>query len=127
MLDDVPSGKGEDLIDFVRNEFENGRSMTFAATVLSPEGENVFVGEGALYAFDGRSAASVCFRVLPEYHRRGYGRSILKGLCEIAKGFGITRLIGEVMEENLPSNSLMRSVATESFTSFGKITYYVDL
>ena len=106
ILDDIPNGNGHDFIKNARNEFEKSESMTFAATVYD-NGENVFVGEGALYGFDGRGSASVSFRVLPELHRRGIGTKIFNGLRKIARDIGLKRLIAEVKEQNLASLALL--------------------
>ena len=106
ILDDIPNGNGLDFIKNARNEFEKSESMTFAATVYD-NGENVFVGEGALYGFDGRGSASVSFRVLPELHRRGIGTKIFNGLRKIAREIGLKRLIAEVKEQNLASLALL--------------------
>ncbi len=106
LCDDVLNGDGKDCIEFVREEFEKGKSMTFAATVLSGD-ENVFVGEGCLYAFDGRGSASVSFRVLPEYHKKGYGTDIFEGLLAIAKSIGLLKVAAEVKAENKASLFLL--------------------
>ncbi len=110
ICDDIPNGNGEDFIRALRTDFEKGMSMTFAATVFE-SGENVFVGEGCLYAFDGRGGASVSFRVLPKFHRRGIGSAIFEGLMKIASKIGLDHLYGEVMKENLPSLSLVSKYA----------------
>ena len=107
LTQDMPNGTGADFVNFVREEFERGESMTFAATVLNRSGENVFVGEGALYSFDGRGGASVSFRVLPEYHRRGIGDSIFRGLILAAKQIGLKRVQADVKVENTPSLALL--------------------
>lgn len=110
ILDDIPNGSGKDFIKNAREEFERSESMTFAATVFE-NGENVFVGEGVLYAFDGRGRASVSFRVLPEYHGRGIGRKIFRALMKIAAEIGLRRVIAEVKNENTPSLSLLSRFA----------------
>ena len=126
LTDDIPDGTGIDYIEAVRDDFEKSRSMTFAATVLSDKGENIFVGEGALYGFDGRGAARVSFRVLPEHHCKGYGTSILEGLIAIARELSLTCLIGEVMIENSASIALMSRFA-EGERNKDIITYKIDL
>ena len=110
ILDDIPNGTGVDFIENARREFENSESMTFAATVFE-NGENVFVGEGVLYAFDGRGNACVSFRVLPEYHRRGIGSRIFMALLEAAKQIGLKKVIAEVKNENAPSLCLLSKYA----------------
>ena len=109
LTEDVKSGKGEDFIFEVRREFSASEAMTFAATVLSEKTENVFIGEGTLYAFDGRGGASLAFRILPEWQGRGYGRKVLMSLLEIAKSISLDRVYAEVMKENVASLGLFRS------------------
>ena len=115
LTDDLPNGKGIDFIEFVRNEFQNNESMTFAATILSDLLENIFVGEGTLFDFDGRGNASVSFRVLPEYQRRGIGKKIFLGLAGIANSIGVHTLFGEVMKGNAPSLALLRRFADSEY------------
>lgn len=103
LTDDIPNGDGIDFINLVRFDFERSESMTFAATVMSDNCENVFIGEGTLYAFDGRGGASLSFRVLPEYHGRGFGRKIFMGLFGIASKIGVHTLFAEVVKENYAS------------------------
>lgn len=106
ILDDIPNGTGIDFIRNAKEEFERAESMTFAATIYE-NGKNVFVGEGTLYAFDGRGCASVAFRVLPEFHRRGIGRKIFMALRTIAGDIGLKKIIAEVKTENVASLSLL--------------------
>lgn len=127
ITDDLPDGSGIDFIKFVRDEFETGESMTFAATVLSDSSENVFVGEGVLYAFDGRGGASVSFRVLPDYHRRGIGRKIFLGLVKIADSLGLKTLYAGVMKENLASAALLTPFSSSSCEDEEKINYSFDV
>ena len=106
VLDDIPCGNGVDFIEAGRRDFEFGESMTFAATVYDGE-ENTFVGEGCLFAFDGRGAVKASFRVLPEYHRHGIGSKILRGLIGIASELGLSKLVCEIDANNEPSNRLV--------------------
>lgn len=106
ILDDMPDGTGKDFVDNAKKEFERNESMTFAATIYD-NGENVFVGEGTLYAFDGRGNACVSFRVLPEHHGKGIGTKIFKGLMQIAESIGLKRVVAEVKKENAASLSLL--------------------
>ena len=121
ILDDMPDGTGVDFIENARREFENSESMTFAAT-LAENGENVFVGEGVLYAFDGRGNACLSFRVLPEYHRRGIGKKIFLALLEIAKEIELGKVVAEVKVENKPSLNLLSQFA-EGVSDGKKVTF----
>lgn len=103
LTDDIPNGSGVDFINFVRSEFDKSESMTFAATVMTDGGDNLFVGEGTLYAFDGRAGASLSFRVIPKHHGRGFGKKIFMALCGIASKIGVDTLFAEVMKDNAPS------------------------
>ena len=106
VLDDIPDGTGIDFIENARAEFERSESITLAATMLE-NGENSFVGEGVIYAFDGRGNACISFRVLPEYHGRGIGSKIFSGLIAIARDIGLKRIVAEVKKENTPSLNLL--------------------
>ncbi len=111
---DIPGGVDaaapQALIDEVRREFSMGEAMTFAVTVLSEEGDNVFIGDGTLYAFTGRGGASIAFRILPEWQGRGYGSQLLVALLKIAEKIGLNTVEAEVMKENIPSISLLRKL-----------------
>ncbi|MBQ9070880.1 MAG: GNAT family N-acetyltransferase [Clostridia bacterium] len=122
ILDDIPNGNGEDFINSARREFESGEAMTFAATVFE-NGENVFVGEGCLYAFDGRGACEASFRVLPERQRQGIGSKIFAGLLKIAKQVGLRKVICEVKTENVPSLNLMKKYAAPTETLKEKVLF----
>ena len=110
LLEDMPFGDGMDFVNNAREEFERSESMTFAVT-LEENGENIFVGEGTLYAFDGRGSALMAFRVLPDYHGRGIGRKTLIGLMRIAKELGLKNVVAEVKNENVPSVNLLSKFA----------------
>ncbi len=123
MLDDIENGTGADFIAAVRREFDTGESMTYALTVFSEAGENLFVGEAALFGFDGRGGASVSFRILPEWQGQGYGRKALLGMLKIAGQIGLLRVSAEVKAENLASLGLLRSVASPLCSDEEKITF----
>ena len=127
ILDDIPDGDGKAFVENARGEFEKGESMTFAATVLSERGENIFVGEGCLYAFDGRAEASASFRVLPEFHRRGIGTKIFRGLLKIGKDIGLERIKCDIKTENKASLALMERFAAPIRADLVKKTYIIEL
>ena len=106
--DDMPDGNGSDFISMASADFDKGESMTFGAYILC-EGERRLCGEGCIYGFDGRGGACVSFRVLPEYHRRGIGRSIFDGLRHIAALIGLSRIVADAALENLGSLALLSS------------------
>lgn len=126
IIDDIPNGDGKDFINFVREEFERGESMTFAATTLE-DGKNRFVGEGCLYAFNGRGEASLSFRVLPELHRHGVGTKILRGLLEIADSLGLRRVSAEVKRENSASLALLSKVKAPHTKNEEKYIFIFEL
>ena len=127
LTDDIPNGRGVDFIAAVREEFDRRESVTLAATVLSPEGENVFVGEGVLYAFLGDGTASLSFRLLPEYHGRGLGTALCLALCKLAKAIGLFALRGEVLADNEASLAVMRKCGATEISSGGKVVFELKL
>lgn len=123
ITDDIIGGCGMDYIKEVRREFDAGEAMGFAVTVLSEENKNVFIGEGTLYAFDGRGGASMAFRVLPDWQGKGYGKKIFCALRSVARELGLRHLFAEVMKENIPSLSLLSSFAGVTHEENNKIYY----
>ena len=114
ITDDVKASAPIDYVESVRAEFERGESVTLAATVLSAEGKNVFVGDAVLYAFDGRGGASLAVRVLPEFQRQGLGSEIFLALCTVAEEIGLSCLRCDIMKENIPSVRMFSSFGTPS-------------
>ena len=45
----------------------------------------------------------------PDYWRRGYGREILRTLCELCRGMGAKRFAASARERNTASNTLIRA------------------
>ncbi len=127
MCCDIPNGKGEDFIFAVREEFERGTAMTFAATRLNEEGNNVFVGEGCLYGFDGRGTAYISFRVLPQYQNRGIGSKIFEGLIEVGKQIGLLKINAEVKKANSPSVSLLSRYGVPCEKNFEQLKFTFSL
>ncbi len=125
--EDLGSRGAEEYVDLIRSEFDRRISMSYAATVLGADGRNVFIGEGTLYGFDGEGSARAAFRVLPEYTRRGYGRSIFSGLMKIAREIGLSTLICEVMIENEPSLALLASLGYPHTLCDGVAVYEIQL
>jgi RimJ/RimL family protein N-acetyltransferase len=105
--DDMPDGKGMDFVRMAKKDFERGESVTLGATALIG-GKRRLVGEGCIYGFDCRGTASVSFRVLPDYHRRGFGSSIFDGLRHISRVMGLRRIVCDVKRENSASVALLR-------------------
>ena len=127
ITDDLPDGNGVDFIKLIRDDFDRSESITLAATVMSENGGNVFVGEGTLYAFDGRGGASLSFRVLPEYHGRGFGKKIFAALFRIAEQIGVHTLFAEVMRENAPSLHILESYSAPAKLERGKYKFIFDV
>ena len=122
ICDDIPNGSGAEFREAAAAQFDSGEAMTFALTVYGEE-KNIFVGEAALYAFDGRGGASVAFRILPQWQGLGLGRGALLGCLEIAEGIGLTRVLAEVMEGNTKSYNLLSSFAAPSFVDNGVYSF----
>jgi len=124
---DMPNASGEDLIREAEREFSLGIAVNFAATVLSGMGENAFIGDGALYSFDGRGGAHVCFRLLPRWQGKGLGAELFSALVAAARSLGIVKLYAEVMMENSPSVGLLSGRMTEISRVDNVINYSVIL
>lgn len=125
--EDMPNASGDDLIREAEREFSLGIAVNFAATVLSDMGDNVFVGDGALYSFDGRGGAHVCFRLLPRWQGVGLGAELFSALVSAARSLGLVKLYAEVMTDNLPSAGLLSGRMTELSCVDNVINYSLDL
>ena len=104
------------FIDEAREEFNTGAAITLHATVLSDNGENIFVGEGVLYRFDFKGGCEIAVRVLPEYCGRGYGRMIVDGILEIARGLGLSLVVCNIDKRN---TAALRCFTKEFFEDMG--------
>ena len=116
--DDIPNGGGAEFREAALAQFASGESMTFALTVYR-EGRNVFVGEAALYGFDGRGGAEIAFRLLPKWQGVGLGKTALLGCLEIAGKLGLKSVKARVMEQNVRSVGLLSSFAPSSCSERG--------
>lgn len=65
------------------------------------------LGEGVLFAFDGRGGARAALRLFPDAQGQGWGRRAMSALCELAARIGLVRLTLECMTENSPSVALL--------------------
>lgn len=125
-LDDNADAKGADFIRMANEQFERGEAMNFAVTVLKNE-ENLLIGEGTLYGFDGSLGASVSFRLLPEWQGRGYGKKLLMALIKTAREMGLARLFAKIDERNARSLSLVSGAGRRTGAKDGAVSFEIDL
>jgi len=86
------------FIENARLEFARGTALALAVR----DGDK-FIGEIALYAFDGMGGAEFAIRLLPEYQGLGLASRALEALFEYSKTIGLTRLFAFVDKRNAPS------------------------
>ena len=125
-LDDAEGGSGTDFINMAREQFDRGEAMNFAATVLSGD-ENLLIGEGTLYGFDGKRGASFSLRLLPEWQGKGYGKKILAALISLANGLGLSKLYAEIDERNIPSIRLISAVGKSEKKKVSRVAFTVNV
>lgn len=101
-------------------EFSRGVAMPFAV-----RSEGKFVGEAALYAFNGMGECDCAIRILPEYRRLGIAGRVLSGLIEFAPKIGLIRLRARVMAENEASKRLCSAYMETSGEKQGKIIEFI--
>jgi RimJ/RimL family protein N-acetyltransferase len=97
---DMKDRPAEYFIDEARADLDRGIALTLAATVQSEQGDNIFIGEGVLYRFDGFGECEAAVRILPEHRGKGYSKEILRGLIEIGRSLGLLSVVARVRREN---------------------------
>lgn len=120
---DMKDEDAEFFIDEARAEFEMGTSMTFAATVLSEAGDNVFIGEGVLYRFDGKGECEAAVRILPEFCGKGYSKKILAALIAVCGELGLSSVVARIHKDNERAHHLASSLM-EKVGDEGEIVTY---
>lgn len=102
--------EAEYFVEEVRDEFRLGSALTLFATVLSEQGNNIFIGEGVFYSFDGEGEAEIAIKILPEYRGVGLGRKLLFAMLEAARAISLTKIKARVIKDNISSVKLFSSV-----------------
>lgn len=115
------------LIEEARADFYRGNAVTVFATLLSDEGDNVFIGEGVLYRFDGRGGAEISVRLLPEWQGKGYGKKLTLAMIELARSIDLRRLFAIVNQENTRSKSLFASLMKTEYENEHEIAYSYEI
>ncbi len=77
------------------------------ALSLGVRHDGKFIGEGVIWGFDLHGSATLAFRLLPEYHGRGFGKRTLLLLLELGGEIGLSELCASVMTENIPSKKIL--------------------
>ncbi len=74
--------------------------------------DGALVGDlGIGFGIPGHRQVELGYRVLPAYHRRGYGREAVAGIINfLIERHGIHRFVGVVAAENAASIALLRSL-----------------
>ncbi|MBR2611710.1 MAG: GNAT family N-acetyltransferase [Clostridia bacterium] len=112
--------------DFYENALDEAERGIALALAVRTGGQ--FVGEVALYAFDGRGGAEFSLRILPEAQRQGIAKRTLPLLFEIAKEeLMLEHIDGICLQENTPSKRLMASFMTLEGDNEESVHYRVRL
>ena len=124
---EIPDIDPADMVEEARADFERGMALTLFATVLSDSGENVFIGEGVLYRFDGRGGAEISVRLLPEWQGKGYGKKLVAGLIELSHTISLKHLYAVIDAENEVSVGLFSSVMKLTYDDGLRKTFTLEL
>ncbi len=101
-----PDMTDADFYEGALDEFSRGISLTLAVRAYGR-----FVGEVALYAFDGRGGCECSVRILRGYRRLTYARRALLLLFAYAREeLALSYMDGICLTENDPSKALMASL-----------------
>ncbi len=119
VTDDIGDASPPLMIAELRREMDAHITLTLFVT----HGGR-FIGEGVIYAADGRGSAEISFRVAREHTRRGFGRKILRALISLSEDIGLLRLMARVHRENAPSLSLLSSEGFLAVREDGELVYF---
>ena len=122
-----PEIDAEFFVTEARAEFDNGTSLTLFATLLGDNGENVFIGEGVLYRFDGRGGAELSVRLLPEWCGKGYGKKLVLALLELGRQMTLRRIYAIVRRENLIPAKMFSSLMEKSYENEWETAFFKEL
>lgn len=106
-----------------RRAFVGGTALSLALRGAKEE----LMGEVLFYYFDGRGAAELALRLLPEYRGRGIARGALPLAFAYAKKIGLVRLFATVDERNAPSLALFGSAMRGCERDEGRVHFSVEL
>ena len=123
----TPDKESAYIVEEARREFEMGKSVTAFATIAGENGENLFIGEGVLYRFDGRGGAEMSVRLLPEYCGNGYGKKLALALIELGRQMTLSHLYAVVNAENLISKNLFSSIMEKTYDDDFTAIFKIDL
>ena len=110
------------FIENARLEFTRGTAIALA---LKKNG--TFVGEGTLYAFDGKGGCEIAIRLLSEARGKGLGNKSFYSLVEYAKMIGLVRISAYVDKRNAPSLAFCRNLMEISEESDTRVKFSYDL
>lgn len=113
-----PNMPDEDYIALANAEFERGVALTLALVYKTRT-----VGDAIFYAFDGKGAAELAIRILPENHGKGLGSHFLSLLLEYAKEMGLIKVVSFVKKENLASVSMCSKFMKKENTDEGRVKF----
>lgn len=124
---DMAEEDADFFVEEAVNEFSTGTAITHFVTVLDGDGNNLFIGEGVLYRFDGRGGAELSLRLLPEWQGRGYGGKLLEAYIKLAEELSLSRLYARIDKENIPSAKLLSKRMTLLSEKDGILTFVYSL
>ena len=115
---DVKEPSDRYFYENARMDFASGASISLAVRY-----DARFVGEGIIYAFDGKGGAEFAIRLLGEYQGMGLGTEGVRAISRAGFKIGLVKLYAKVMSENLSSVNMLKKVAdecsyNEDFTTF---------
>jgi len=103
-------------------EFERGTALTLAL-----RNEGCFIGEGTLYAFDGKGEAELAIRLLPEARGKGFGREGFLALAECARRIGLVRIVAFVDKRNEISLKYLGKLMKTEFQDVERVKFSYEL
>jgi len=101
-------------------QIDYDREMAFVALRDDPAGEGEGLGVARLYADPDNEAAEFAVTVLTDFQGHGLGHLLMEALIGYARGRGIGRLFGKVLEENRAMLKLCRGLGFSTKSAAGE-------
>jgi RimJ/RimL family protein N-acetyltransferase len=120
--EDVSNPSDRYFYENALREFSSGVSVSMAIRF-----EGKFIGEGVIYAFDGRGSAEFAIRLLPEWQGKGLGTESSLAISDVGRKIGLTRLSSRVMNANGASLAMLKKISDCFTKEESESVFYIDL
>lgn len=121
-LADVPDATDAQLVSRRTDEWERRAALPF---LIVNTATDALLGELVLFAFNGRGAAELSVRLLPEAEGHGYASEAIVRARDWARdSLGLARLVAACHPDNLPCRRMLTRLFGEGERRDGRLCFY---